>query len=425
MMVDDHNFTVERGMALHKMIRLVTLATINGGYLNFMGNEFGHPEWIDFPREGNGWSYKYARRQWNLVDRQDLKYRYLNAFDNAMISTIASQFDFQALPVEKLWEKDDDQILAFGRGDLIFVFNWNPVSSFADYGFLAPAGEYEVLLNSDASKYGGFGLSDDTVHHFTQPDPLYSPSGKGWLKLYIPSRSAMVLRKVEKKIVIAIDGFSSSGKSTMARDLASRIGYVYVDSGAMYRAVTLYAINNGMVTKTGKISKLLNAALPKINISFKVQPDGRQHTILNGEDVESQIRDMKVSSLVSPVAAMPEVRKYLTRLQQDYGRHKGIVMDGRDIGTTVFPNAEMKVFVDASAEERARRRTLELEEKGENVNYEDVLNNIRQRDHIDSTRKESPLRKSKDAFVLNNDNLSREQQLDTLLSLFYKIIGGR
>ena len=199
MMVDDNNFAVERGMALHKMIRLVTLASINGGYLNFMGNEFGHPEWIDFPREGNGWSYQYARRQWDLVDREDLKYKFLNAFDNAMIETVAGYYDFQALPVEKLWEKDDDQVLAFRRGDLIFVFNWNPIKSFNDYGFLAPAGEYEVILDSDSKKFGGFGNIDDTIHHFTQADPLYSPAGKGWLKLYLPARTAQVLRLVRPK----------------------------------------------------------------------------------------------------------------------------------------------------------------------------------------------------------------------------------
>lgn len=199
MMVGDNNFTVERGMALHKMIRLVTLATINGGYLNFMGNEFGHPEWIDFPREGNGWSYKYARRQWDLVDREDLKYSFLNAFDNAMVEQVSGVYDFQSLPVEKLWEKDDDQVLAFRRGDLIFVFNWNPTKSFDGYGFLAPAGEYEVALDSDSKDFGGFGLVDDSVHHFTTPDPLYSPSGKGWLKMYIPSRTAQVLRMVKPK----------------------------------------------------------------------------------------------------------------------------------------------------------------------------------------------------------------------------------
>ncbi len=198
MMVNDDNFTVERGMALHKMIRLVTLATINGGYLNFMGNEWGHPEWIDFPREGNGWGYKYARRQWSLVDREDLKYKYLNRFDNAMIETVSSQYDFQAKPVDKLWEKDDDQVLAFMRGELIFVFNFSPTKSFADYGFLAPEGEYEVVLDSDSKHFGGFGNVDDSVHHFTAHDPLYQPAGKGWLKMYLPSRTAQVLRRVRK-----------------------------------------------------------------------------------------------------------------------------------------------------------------------------------------------------------------------------------
>ncbi len=197
MMVDDNNPVVDRGMALHKMIRLVTLASINGGYLNFMGNEFGHPEWIDFPREGNGWSYKYARRQWDLVDREDLKYKFLNRFDNSMVELISSQYNFQALPVYKLWEKDDDQVLAFMRGDLVFVFNWNPVKSFSDYGFLAPAGEYEVLLDSDSKEFGGYANIDDSIHHFTTPDPLYSPSGKGWLKMYLPARTAQVPSKIK------------------------------------------------------------------------------------------------------------------------------------------------------------------------------------------------------------------------------------
>ena len=198
MSTGDTDSTVARGMALHKMIRLVTIATINGGYLNFMGNEFGHPEWIDFPREGNGWSYKYARRQWDLVDREDLKYKFLNSFDNDMVELISGVYNFQAKSVEKLWEKDDDQILAFMRGDLVFVFNWNPIKSFDGYGFLAPEGEYEVVLDTDNPKFGGFGLVDDKVHHFTMPDPLYHPSGKGWLKLYIPARSALVLKKFKQ-----------------------------------------------------------------------------------------------------------------------------------------------------------------------------------------------------------------------------------
>ena len=192
---DDDNLAVARGMALHKMIRLVTIATINGGYLNFMGNEFGHPEWIDFPREGNGWSYKYARRQWDLVDRDDLKYQYLNDFDNAMVELVSSCYDFQSLPIRKLWEKDDDQILAFMRGDLVFVFNFNPFNSFEGYGILAPGGSYETVLSTDRPEFGGYGNIDETVEHLTVSDPLYSPHGVEWLKLYIPSRSAFVLRK--------------------------------------------------------------------------------------------------------------------------------------------------------------------------------------------------------------------------------------
>lgn len=227
-----------------------------------------------------------------------------------------------------------------------------------------------------------------------------------------------------KKIIIAIDGYSSSGKSTMARDLARRIGYVYVDSGAMYRAVTLYAIEQGMTGKEGNVDvEALISALPEINISFTpAGADGIQHTMLNGRDVESKIRGMEVSSLVSPVSAIPEVRRRLTELQRDFGRERGIVMDGRDIGTTVFPDAEMKVFVDATPEVRARRRTLELEQKGASPVYEEVLENIRERDRIDTTRKESPLRKADDAHVLDNDNLSIPQQMDWLMDLYDKII---
>lgn len=225
-----------------------------------------------------------------------------------------------------------------------------------------------------------------------------------------------------KKIIVAIDGYSSSGKSTMARELAKRIGYIYVDSGAMYRAVTLYAIEHGM-THDGRIDReALVAALPDIHISFtKTESDGVQHTLLNGHDVEAEIRDMQVSSLVSPVAEIPEVRERLVRLQQEFGEHKGIVMDGRDIGTTVFPDAEMKVFVEASPEERANRRLREMEEKGMKVNYDEVLENIRTRDHIDTTRAISPLRKAPDAHVLDNDRMSRQQQMEWLQNLYNTI----
>ena len=195
MMVGDQNPTVARGIALHKMIRLVTLATINGGYLNFMGNEFGHPEWIDFPREGNGWSYKYARRQWDLVDREDLQYKFLNAFDNAMIELVSRKHNFQAKPIRKLWEKDGDNVLAFMRDELVFVFNFHPYKSFTDYGILAPGGVYKTILTSDSPAFGGYGNVDEKVEHFTLADPLYAPTGVEWLKLYIPARTAIVLRK--------------------------------------------------------------------------------------------------------------------------------------------------------------------------------------------------------------------------------------
>ena len=194
MMVGDDNGVVSRGIALHKMIRLVTASTINGGYLNFMGNEWGHPEWIDFPREGNGWSYKYARRQWDLVDRDDLKYQYLNNWDCDIMHLIGGTHNFQALPIRKLWDKDDDQVLAYMRGDLVFVFNFNPVKSFADYGILAPEGDYDGVIDSDNARYGGYGNIDSAVRHFTQDDPLYHGAHLGWLKLYLPARSAQILR---------------------------------------------------------------------------------------------------------------------------------------------------------------------------------------------------------------------------------------
>ena len=189
------NDNVNRGIALHKMIRLVTASTINGGYLNFMGNEFGHPEWIDFPREGNGWSYKYARRQWSLVDDKDLLYHYLGDFDRAMLETIKSEKAFNETPVQEIWHNDGDQVLAYMRGDLVFVFNFSPSRSFADYGFLVPAGAYDVVLNTDNPAFGGFGLTDDSITHFTNYDTLYAADNKEWLKLYIPARSAVVLRK--------------------------------------------------------------------------------------------------------------------------------------------------------------------------------------------------------------------------------------
>ena len=193
----DENDVSRRGIALHKMIRLLTASTVNGGYLNFMGNEFGHPEWIDFPREGNGWSHKYARRQWNLVDNKDLCYHYLGDFDRDMVHLLTGVKNIQKTEVIEIWHNDGDQILAYRRKDLVFVFNFSPNRSFTDYGFLVPRGKYKVVLNTDSTAYGGFGNSDDTIEHFTNFDPLYSKDRKEWLKLYIPARSAVVLKKVK------------------------------------------------------------------------------------------------------------------------------------------------------------------------------------------------------------------------------------
>ncbi len=188
-------FMVDRGIALHKMIRLITASTINGGYLTFMGNEFGHPEWIDFPRQGNDWSHKYARRQWSLVDNENFYYHDLNAFDEAMIH-LCKQLNMHG-EWQNLWDNEGDQVVAFRRDNYIFVFNWNGQKSFSDYGFLAPEGSYKVVLNTDAKEFGGFGLSNDSIQHFTQHDALYAEDGKGWLRLYLPARSALVLEKID------------------------------------------------------------------------------------------------------------------------------------------------------------------------------------------------------------------------------------
>ena len=191
----DENYTANRGIALHKMIRLLTASTINGGYLNFMGNEFGHPEWIDFPRQGNGWSHKYARRQWSLRDREELCYSYLGLFDKAMIELISAVHGFEKTEIKPVCRNDGDQILAYVRGDLLFVFNFNPVKSFNDYGLLVPRGAWEEVLNTDNPVFGGNGLTDSSVVHFSMPDPLYRRQRKEWLQLYIPARTAVVLRK--------------------------------------------------------------------------------------------------------------------------------------------------------------------------------------------------------------------------------------
>ncbi len=193
----DQTSNVERGIALHKMIRLLTATTINGGYLNFMGNEFGHPEWIDFPREGNGWSYKYARRQWNLVDDKSLCYHYLNDFDIAMLKLIKKQKNFEKQPFQEIWHNDGDQVFAYQRGELLFFFNFSPTRSYCGYGFMVKQGSYEYLLNTDDVAFGGNGFNDDKLTHLTNYDNVLARDNKGWLQLYLPARTACVLKKVK------------------------------------------------------------------------------------------------------------------------------------------------------------------------------------------------------------------------------------
>ena len=226
-----------------------------------------------------------------------------------------------------------------------------------------------------------------------------------------------------KKITIAIDGYSSCGKSTMAKDLAREVGYIYIDSGAMYRAVTLYCLENGFFTNEGIDTVRLEAAMPEIRISFELNPETqRPMTFLNGQNVEDRIRTMEVSNRVSPVAALPFVRKALVELQQEMGRAKGIVMDGRDIGTAVFPDAELKIFVTASAEIRAQRRYDELKAKGQEASFEEILTNVKERDYIDQNREVSPLRQAEDALLLDNSNLTIEEQKQWLAARFAEAI---
>ena len=228
-----------------------------------------------------------------------------------------------------------------------------------------------------------------------------------------------------KKITIALDGHSSCGKSTMAKDLAKELGYIYVDTGAMYRAVTLYAMRHNLIKADGSIEQQgLRAQLPQIEIAFQLNPTtGRPETLLNGENVEKEIRTMEVSAHVSPIATLPFVREKLVEQQQKMGEGGGVVMDGRDIGTVVFPHAELKVFVTASAEVRAERRFKELKEKGMEVDYNEILANVKERDYIDSHRETSPLRKADDAIELDNSNMTIDEQRQWLLCQARKQIG--
>ncbi|WP_047244803.1 (d)CMP kinase [Maribacter thermophilus] len=228
-----------------------------------------------------------------------------------------------------------------------------------------------------------------------------------------------------KKITIAIDGFSSTGKSTLAKQLAKELEYIYVDTGAMYRAVTLYAMENGMVTEKGIDKEALIAALDDIELKFVFNPNvGFAEMYLNGKNVEKQIRSLEVSRNVSPISEVREVRSKLVALQQEMGKEKGIVMDGRDIGTVVFPDAELKVFMTASPEKRAVRRYKELLDRGEDVNYEDILENVQKRDYIDSHREVSPLTKAKDAIEFDNSDLGLVQQFERIYEHALRIINN-
>ena len=226
-----------------------------------------------------------------------------------------------------------------------------------------------------------------------------------------------------KKITIAIDGFSSTGKSTLAKQLANELAYVYVDTGAMYRAVTFFAMNNNLIKSDFFDKKTLIDSLPEIQLDFKFNFDlGFAEMYLNGQNVEKQIRTIEVSSFVSKVAEVSEVRSKLVEQQKEMGKNKAIVMDGRDIGTVVFPDAELKIFMTASAETRAQRRFDELQQKGDNVSYEDVLKNVVERDYIDTHRKDSPLVIAEDAIEIDNSYLNREEQFAAVLELVNEVV---
>ena len=220
-----------------------------------------------------------------------------------------------------------------------------------------------------------------------------------------------------KQIIVAIDGYSSCGKSTIAKQLAQYAGYRYIDTGAMYRAVALYAIRNKISDISNRQPEII-ALLSQVHIDFAIQPDGSQHVTLNGEDVESQIRTLEVGNGASQIAVIPEVRRYLVAQQQKMGKQGGIVMDGRDIGTLVFPKAELKLFLTASPEVRAKRRYKELIEKGEQPVMADVLADVNDRDYRDTHRAESPLRQAEDAVVVDNSQMTREEQMKVIIGIF-------
>ena len=230
----------------------------------------------------------------------------------------------------------------------------------------------------------------------------------------------------QDKIIIAIDGYSSTGKSTVAKQIAKHLGYVYIDSGAMYRAITFFAMENDFINEDNfSVSDLINN-LNKVDITFHFNTAlGFAEVYLNGKNVEKAIRTLEVSNFVSKVAAISEVRVQLVKQQQKMGVHKGIVMDGRDIGTVVFPNAELKIFMTASPETRAIRRYNELKSKGDEVAYDDVLKNVQERDYIDTTREDSPLLKAEDAIEIDNSNMTLEEQFEKILNLVKSVLNDK
>ena len=231
---------------------------------------------------------------------------------------------------------------------------------------------------------------------------------------------------MEKKIIIAIDGYSSSGKSTIAKAIAKHLGYKYIDSGSMYRAITLFALRNKLIDKSTSIinEEILKKQIDSVHINFKINKEkNRQEIFLNNENVEDEIREMEVSNYVSFISKIKFVREKMVRIQQELGKEKGIVTDGRDIGTVVFPNAELKIFMNAKAEVRAERRFKELIEKNVSVSYNEILENLKNRDHIDETRSESPLRKANDAIELDNSNMTEAEQLDWIVGLIGRLKG--
>lgn len=238
------------------------------------------------------------------------------------------------------------------------------------------------------------------------------------LKPLFLSKPFLLKTNSKKKIIIAIDGFSSTGKSTVAKQLANYLGYLYVDTGAMYRAVTLYAMKNGLVSENRIDKKKLISKLASIKLKFRFNPElGFAEIYLNGQNVEADIRHLEVANYVSRIAEISEVREKLVEQQKEMGAEKGIVMDGRDIGTVVFPQAELKLFMNASAHQRAERRFLELRAHKDEVSFDDVFANVLERDRIDTTRADSPLIKASDAIEIDNSEMTREEQFQTILHL--------